>query len=67
MLYVAFCWNMHINSFIYLEYAFCTPINIGSLCNLYPAVESGSVSSLLFAPPYWRGVFHVHICVYFIC
>lgn len=30
----------------------CTPINIGHSCNLYSAVDSGYVSSWLFAPPY---------------
>jgi hypothetical protein len=45
---------------------FYTSINIGPLCNLYSAVDSGSVSSWLFAPPYWRGFFHENLCVYFI-
>jgi hypothetical protein len=44
----------------------CTPINIGHACNLYSAVDSGYVSSWLFAPPYWRGFFHINLCVYFI-
>jgi hypothetical protein len=30
----------------------CTPINIGSPCNLYSAIDSGSISSWLFALPY---------------
>jgi hypothetical protein len=37
-------WNM----------LFCTPINTGPPCNLYSAVDSGSIFSWLFAPPYWR-------------
>jgi hypothetical protein len=53
-------WNMPWNILS------CTPINIGPPCNLYSAVNSGSVSSWLFAPPYWRGFFHVNLCVYFI-
>jgi hypothetical protein len=45
----------------------CIPINIDSLCNLYSAVDIGSVLSWLFAPPYWRRFFHVNnLCVYFI-
>jgi hypothetical protein len=43
-----------------------TLINIGPPCNLYSAVDSVSISSCLFAPPYWRGFFHINLCVYFI-
>jgi hypothetical protein len=43
-----------------------THINIGPPYNLYSGVNTGSVSSWLFAPPYWRGFFHVNLCVYFI-
>jgi hypothetical protein len=32
----------------------CMSINIDSLCNLCSSVDSGSVYSWLFAPPYWR-------------
>jgi hypothetical protein len=43
----------------------CTPINIDPPCNLYSAVGSGSVSSWLFAPPYWRGFSHVNLCLFY--
>jgi dolichol kinase len=42
-----------------------TSINIGPPCNLYSAVGSGSVSSWLFAPPYWRRFFHVNLCLFY--
>jgi hypothetical protein len=44
---------------------FCTSINIGPPYNLYYEVDSGYVSSWLFAPPYWRGFYHVNLCAYF--
>jgi hypothetical protein len=67
--------------FIYLEYVLEYSFlyaYIGPLCNLYSVVNSGSVSSWLFAPPYWKGFshinlwsilfpsLHVNLCVYFI-
>jgi hypothetical protein len=62
---------MHLIPFIYLEYALYyaflyIPIYISHPCNLYSAIDSGSVPSWLFAPPYCKRFFHVNLCVYFI-
>jgi hypothetical protein len=44
---------MTLISFIYLEYDLkYVLINISPPCNLYSAIDSGSVYSWLFAPPY---------------
>jgi hypothetical protein len=41
------------SNFLYIwNMLFCTPIIIGPLYNLYFAVDSESVSSWLFTPPY---------------
>jgi hypothetical protein len=59
-----YIWNMPCN--MPWNMISCTPINIGSPYNLYSAVDSRFVSSWLFAPPHWKGLFHVNLCVYFI-